>query len=102
METTMSDEVYGPERAERLVALLRALAERIHEWDREWRLVVAIPELLKQLATARSERVHYEVRLTYDTPEVAGRRRIVDEARGELAFDDPDDDVDPWRRSDDA
>lgn len=98
----MSEEVYGPERAERLVALLRALAERIHELDREGRLLEATPELLKQLGTARSELFHYEVRLTYDTPEVAERRRIVDEARGELAFDDPDDDVEPWRRSDDA
>src|SRR3989442_447704 len=30
----MSDETYGPERAERLVALLRALAGRIQELDR--------------------------------------------------------------------
>ena len=97
----MSEEVYGPERAERLVVLLRALAERIRQLDREGRLLEATPELLKQLGTARSELFHYEVRLTYDTPEVAERRRIVDEARrNQLAFDDPEDDHEPWRRSD--
>jgi hypothetical protein len=96
----MSEEVYGPERAERLIVLLRALAERIRQLDGEGRLLEATPELLKQLGTARSELFHYEVRLTYDTPEIAERRRIVDEARGsQLAFDDPDDDHEPWRRS---
>jgi hypothetical protein len=96
----MSEEVYGPERAERLVILLRALAERIRQLDREGKLLEATPELLKSLGTARSELFHYEVRVTYDTPEVAERRRIVDEARrNQLAFDDPEDDHEPWRRS---
>ena len=99
----MSEEVYGPERAERLVVLLRALAERIRLLDREGKLLEATPELLKQLGTARSELFHYEVRLTNDTPEVAERRRIVDEARrNQLSFDDPDDDHEPWRRSGDG
>jgi hypothetical protein len=43
---------------------------------------------------------HYEVRSTYDTPEVAESRRIVDEAQRRLdepTFDEPDDD-EPWRR----
>ncbi len=100
----MSEEVYGPDRAHRLVALLRALAERIQELDRAGgrRLLDAAPELQKLLGNARSELFHYEVRSTYDTPEVAESRRIVDEAqRGldELPFDDaaPDDDA-PWRR----
>src|SRR6058998_652771 len=39
------DQVYGPERAERLVALLRALAERIQELDRAGRLLDAAPDL---------------------------------------------------------
>jgi hypothetical protein len=95
----MSDEVYGPERAERLVALLRALAERIRQLDQSGRLLEATPELLKRLGTARSELFHYEVRVTYDTPEIAENRRIVDEAQqlDELAGADPDDEDEPWR-----
>ena len=96
----MSDEVYGPDRAQRLVALLRALAERIQELDRSGRLLDAAPELQKLLGNARSELFHYEVRSTYDTPEVAESRRIVEEAQGrldDLGLDEPDDD-EPWRR----
>jgi hypothetical protein len=100
-EVAMSEEVYGPERAQRLVTLLRALAERIQELDRAGprRLLDAAPELQKLLGNARSELFHYEVRSTYDTPEVAESRRIVEEASGasDLSFDDPDDD-EPWRR----
>ncbi|HTI04154.1 MAG TPA: hypothetical protein VL549_02495 [Gemmatimonadales bacterium] len=88
----MSDEIYGPERAERLVALLRALAERIQELDRTGRLLDAAPDLQKLLGNARSELFHYEVRSTYDTPEIAESRRIVEEALRR----DPDDD-EPWR-----
>lgn len=88
----MSDEVYGPDRAQRLVALLRALAERIQELDRAGggRLLEAAPELQKLLGNARSELFHYEVRSTYDTPGIAESRRIVEEAQ------QPDDD-EPWR-----
>jgi PAS domain-containing protein len=93
----MSEEVYGPERAQRLVVLLRALAERIQELDRTGRLLDAAPALQKLLGNARSELFHYEVRSTYDTPEVADNRRIVEEAMRELSLDDPDDD-EPWRR----
>ena len=98
----MSEEVYGPDRAQHLVALLRALAERIQELDRAGggRLLDAAPELQKLLGNARSELFHYEVRSTYDTPEVAESRRIVEEAQRRLdgtAFDEPDDDQ-PWRR----
>jgi len=94
----MSEEVYGPERAQRLVALLRALSERIQELDRTGRLLDAAPELQKLLGNARSELFHYEVRITYDTPDVAESRRIVEEATGggDLSLDDPDDD-EPWR-----
>ncbi len=94
----MSEEVYGPDRAQRLVALLRALAERIQELDRTGRLLDAAPELQKLLGNARSELFHYEVRSTYDTPGVAESRRIVEEAResGDFALDDSDDD-EPWR-----
>lgn len=97
----MSDEVYGPERAQRLVALLRALAERIKELDGTGRLLDAAPELQKLLGNARSELFHYEVRSTYDTPEIAESRRIVEEALGgaggaDFSGDDPEDD-EPWR-----
>jgi len=46
----------------------------------------------KLLGNARSELFHYEVRSTYDTPEVAESRRIVDEAQRRLdepTFDSP-------------
>ena len=96
------DQVYGPERARRLVALLRALAERIQELDRADRLLDAAPDLQKLLGNARSELFHYEVRLTYDTPEAVESRRIVEEAeRRERELDfgtgDEDDDANPWR-----
>ena len=97
----MSDEVYGPERVQRLIALLRALAERIQELDRSGRLLDAAPELQKLLGNARSELFHYEVRSTYDTPEVAESRRIVDEAKRELPLDESDDE-EPWRKDPDA
>ncbi len=87
------DEVYGPERAQRLVSLLRALAERIRELDRANGLLEAAPELQKLLGNARSELFHYEVRLTYDTPEIAESRRIVEDAERrarELEFEGGD------------
>ena len=86
------DETYGPERAERLVTLLRALAERIRDLDGRGRLLDGAPELQRLLGNARSELFHYEVRQTYDTPEIADHRRIVEEAQ-------QSDDAEPWRRS---
>src|SRR5947199_184793 len=74
------DQVYGPERAQRLVAMLRALAERIQALDRTGQLFDRVPELQKLLGNARSELFHYEVRVTYDTPEIAESRRIVEDA----------------------
>src|SRR5437660_1213511 len=95
-------EVYGPDRAERLVALLRGIAQRIQEFDRAGQLLERTAELQKLLGTARSELFHYEVRLTYDTPEIAESRRIVEEAERRLRepdFDDPGDDDEPWKRN---
>src|SRR5438046_9715973 len=89
------DQVYGPERAERLVAMLRAIAERIQTLDRAGQLLDRVAELQKLLGNARSELFHYEVRLTYDTPEIAERRRIVEEAEGR----DDDEDDELWPRS---
>lgn len=96
----MHDQTYGPERARRLVALLRSVASRIQDLDRDGRLLEAAPELQRLLGNARSELFHYEVRVTYDTPEIAESRRIVEEAErhlGELGLDEPDDDQ-LWRR----
>ena len=93
------DEVYGKERAARLEGMLRELAERIRELDAKQVLLDAVPELLRRLGDTRSELFHYEVRSTYDTPEVADSRRIVDEARHDAPFssEDPEDDQ-PWRQ----
>ena len=93
------DEVYDKHRAERLADLLRALASRIQELDRAGQLLGGVPELLRLMGDARSELFHYEVRSTYDTPEVAESRRIVDEAQQpKTSFppDEPEDD-EPWR-----
>lgn len=92
------EEVYDDARADRLAEMLRALAERIRELDSSGQLLRGVPELLRLMGDARSEMFHYEVRSTYDTPEVADSRRIVDEAqRGDgFPLDDPEDD-EPWR-----
>jgi len=93
----MSENVYGPERADRLVELLRQFAERVRTLD-DGALLAAGPELLKRIGDIRSELFHYEVRRTYDTPEVAEHRRIVDEARRGTDFTDTSDEDDaPWR-----
>ncbi|MGE0353310.1 MAG: hypothetical protein AB7Q69_08725 [Gemmatimonadales bacterium] len=92
------DEIYGKDREARLQHLLRELARRITELDRRGELLRRVPELIRLMGEARSELFHYEVRITYDTPEIAESRRIVDEARREgYAIDDPEDDV-PWRK----
>ena len=97
----MSDETYDAQRAQRLVEQLRALALRIIELD-DAALLAAGPELLKRMGDVRSELFHYEVRSTYDTPETAERRRLIDEIRRQqetLDFDDGDEE--PWRHSGD-
>jgi hypothetical protein len=95
----MSDQVYGPERAERLVRLLRAFAARVEALD-DGALLAAGPELLKRIGDIRSELFHYEVRRTYDTPELAEHRRIVEDARrGQGVTDFKEEDEGPWRDS---
>lgn len=93
------DEIYGRERSERLEGLLRDLADRIRRLDQDGRLLAEVPALLRALGDIRSELFHYEVRSTYDSPEVARNRRIVDDARGrsEALFDDEPEDDQPWR-----
>jgi hypothetical protein len=97
----MSDETYGAERAQRLIEQLRALAMRIIELDDE-ALLTAGPELLKRMGDVRTELFHYEVRSTYDTPEAAEHRRLIDEARRQQDALDLDHEGDePWRNSED-
>jgi hypothetical protein len=77
------EQTYDEGRARNLEALLRALAERIQELDRQGNLLAQAGELMKLTGDIRSELFHYEVRITYDTPEVAENRRIVSDAKEE-------------------
>lgn len=102
----MKEPVYDDARARGLVELLRGLAARIAELKTDEALLAAGPELIKLMGDARSELFHYEVRSTYDTPEVAESRRIVEQARrqmealdfdrSELDLGDAEDEK-PWR-----
>jgi hypothetical protein len=103
----MQEPTYNEEaRTRRLIELLRALAARIRALEGDEDLLAAGPELLKLMGDARSELFHYEVRCTYDSPEVAESRRIVDQARKRmrsLEFTEPSQELEseegdePWR-----
>ncbi len=84
----MADETYDPARVEQLRAMLRALAQRIIVLDAEGRLLDEPGTLLKTLGDLRAELFRYEVRITYDSPEVAEHRRIVGEAQAPWTPDD--------------
>ena len=75
------EQTYDDGRARNLEALLRALAARIAELDARGELLANAGELMKLMGDVRSELFHYEVRATYDTPEISEHRRIVDEAK---------------------
>jgi hypothetical protein len=93
------DEVYGDDRVEALRGMLLSLARRIQELERSGQLLAQVPELLDRLGALRSELFHYEVRSTYDTPEVAEHRKLVEQARELPEFLNPDpEDDDPWRK----
>lgn len=93
------DQIYGDDRARQLRELLRTIAARIAELDAEGRLLAAAPELIRLMGEARTELFHYEVRSTYDTPEVAESRRIVEEAqRDDDSLTDDAEDDEPWRQ----
>jgi hypothetical protein len=77
------EQTYDEGRARNLEALLRALAQRILELDREGKLLEQAGELMKLTGDVRSELFHYEVRVTYDTPEIAENRRIVSESKND-------------------
>ena len=76
----MPDQTYDDGRARNLEALLRAMAERIRLLDERGELLANAAELQKLMGDVRSELFHYEVRQTYDTPEIAEHKRIVAEA----------------------
>jgi hypothetical protein len=77
----MSDQTYDEGRARNLRAMLLALADRIRDLDAARQLLPHhAGELLRLMGEVRSELFHYEVRATYDTPEVSESRRIVADA----------------------
>ena len=82
-KSNQPEQTYDEGRARNLEALLRALAERIRELDAEGRLLSQAGELMRLIGDVKSELFHYEVRATYDTPEVAESRRIVSDAKNE-------------------
>jgi len=97
------DETYDPRRAEQLVEMLRALAQRILDLDRGGALLGESSSLLRARGDIRSELFRYEVRLTFDTPEAAEHRRIVGEAAHGWSPDgEPgsDEEEEPWRKPD--
>ena len=75
------DQTYDDGRTEILKAMHRVLADRIRALDADDQMLLHAGELMKLIGDVRSELFHYEVRCTYDTPEVAEHRRLVDEAR---------------------
>jgi hypothetical protein len=79
-ESNQPEQTYDEGRARKLEDLLRALASRILELDAEGRLLSQAGELMRLIGDAKSELFHYEVRATYDTPEIAENRRIVRDA----------------------
>lgn len=92
------DEVYDAGRIAELRKMLLGLARRILELEQSGRLLQQVPELLRRMGDLRSELFHYEVRSTYDTPEIAEHRRLVEDAREQqdILSPDPEDD-EPWR-----
>lgn len=86
------EQTYDEGRSKNLEALLRALAARITELDAQGRLLDDANALMRLVGDVKSELFHYEVRATYDTPEVADNRRIVRDAQ---RTDDS-----PWDRTD--
>ena len=94
------DEIYGRERSQRLELLLQDFADRIRRLDQDGKLLTDIPALLRALGDIRSELFHYEVRSTYDSPEEARNRQIVEEAQGrsDSLFDDEPKDDEPWQQ----
>jgi hypothetical protein len=79
----MTEETYGEARRRHLEELLRTLAERIAQLDAGGLLLTRAHELMELIGDVRTELFHYEVRATYDTPEIAESRRIVSDAQSD-------------------
>ena len=77
------EQTYGDDRRRELERMLRSLADLIRELDARGPggLLAGAGELMRLIGDVRSELFHYEVRVTYDTPEVADSRRIVRDAK---------------------
>ena len=75
------EQTYDDGRARNLEAMLVALADRIRELQAQGTLLSNAHELTRLIGEVRSELFHYEVRATYDTPEIAENRRIVSDAK---------------------
>lgn len=75
------EQTYDDGRARNLEAMLLALADRIRELQGQGALLKNAHELTRLIGEVRSELFHYEVRATYDTPEIAESRRIVSDAK---------------------
>lgn len=91
------EQTYDDGRARNLEELLRALACRIGELDRQGQLLEQAGDLMRLIGDVRSELFHYEVRITYDSPEVADNRRIVREAQQEAQQpDEPTWQISEW------
>ena len=80
-ESNQPEQTYNEARAKNLEQLLRALAARILELDAQGGLLKQANELMRLIGDVKSELFHYEVRATYDTPEIAEGRRIVRDAQ---------------------
>ncbi|HJR62241.1 MAG TPA: hypothetical protein VJ803_00965 [Gemmatimonadaceae bacterium] len=92
------EQTYDDGRARNLEQLLRELAARIVELDSRGELLDHAGELTKAIGDIRSELFHYEVRATYDTPEIAESRRIVEQAKQQHSWEETnwsDDDEEP-------
>ena len=90
------EQTYDDARARNLEQLLRALAARIVELDERGQLLAHAGELTKLIGDIRSELFHYEVRATYDTPEIAESQRIVEQAKQQRSWEDKN-----WSAEDD-
>lgn len=88
----MADDVYEPERVERLKEMLRELAQRLIVLDAEGRLLDDPASLLRALGDVRAELFRFEVRATFDSPDIARHRRIVEEAEGWVPEDNDEED----------
>lgn len=76
----MAEQTYDDGRARNLERMLRELSARIRELDEAGTLLRGAGELTRLIGDVRSELFHYEVRATYDSPEVAEHRRLVADA----------------------